>query len=169
MTKKDFFILIIKLFGLYSVITSAFITIPQNISLLMMDFNLVSLIFISLAVAIPITLFVFLIFKSHRIARMLKLEQGFDTDTLELGKLNSNEIVKIAVLIIGGIMILNNLPHFIFQSVSWFQSEMRNNILNTPDNWKWFVSGFNITIGYLLITNVRLVVKILNYKTKKLD
>ena len=166
MTKKDFFILIIKLFGLYSIITALFISLPQNLTFVFMDFGVHSIIYLTIILTVIIGLFVFLLFKSHHVVRLLKLEKGFDTDSLELGSLTTLEIVKIAVLIIGGFLIIDNLPIFIQQTLKAFYSEIQIQTIESINKWNWFVNGANILIGYLLITNLNIVSRLLNINVK---
>jgi len=166
MTKKDFFILIIKLFGLYSIITALFISLPQNLTFVFMDFGVHSIIYLTIILTVIIGLFVFLLFKSHHVVRLLKLEKGFDTDSLELGNLTTLEIVKIAVLIIGGFLIIDNLPIFIQQTLKAFYSEIQIQTIESINKWNWFVNGANILIGYLLITNLNIVSRLLNINAK---
>ncbi len=171
MTKKDFFILIIKIFGLYSIITSLFFSIPQNISFVFAGYgrgiDLYSLIYFIAILAFIIGLFVFLIFKSEVIVRLLKLEKGFDTNSIELGKLTGKEIIKIATVIIGGFLIINNLPAFVQQSLNAFYYEIQTQTIESLNKWNWFINGANLLIGYLLITNLDFVAKLLDNKSKE--
>jgi len=167
MTKKDFFILIIKLFGLYSIITALFISLPQNLSFVFMDFGVHSMLFVAVILTVVIGLFVFLLFKSHHVVRLLKLEKGFETDSLELGNLTTLEIVKIAILIIGGFLIIDHLAIFIQQTLNAFYSEIQIQTTDPINKWHWFVNGVNILIGYLLITNLNIVARLVNIKSHK--
>jgi len=166
MTKNDFFILIIKLFGLYSMITALFISLPQNLSFVFMNIGIHSIIYLAVILIVIIGLFVFLLFKTHHIVRLLKLEKGFDTNSLELGNLTTLEIVKIAVLIIGGFLIIDNLAIFIQQTLNAFYSEIQLQTIESINKWNWFVNGANILLGYLLITNLNIVSRLLNINAK---
>ncbi len=164
MTKKDFFILIIKLFGLYSIITAIFSTLPQSISLLITDFSIETIIYLTVALLVLVALFILLIFKSHLLVKILKLEKGFDDNRIELGNLTTIEIVKIATFIIGGFLIIDNIPVFINQTFNAFYSEINSQVITSASKWNWFVNGFNILIGYLLITNLNFVVRLLRLR-----
>jgi len=83
MTKKDFFILIIKIFGLFSVVSSLFSILPSNISFALMDFGFFSLIWIAVVLVVIIGLFVLLIFKAEKVVKLLKLDKGFDEDRID--------------------------------------------------------------------------------------
>jgi hypothetical protein len=167
MTKKDFFILIIKLFGLYSIITALFTYIPQSISFGFYtydDIDFYPVFYITVMLALVVALFVLLIFKSPYIVRIFKLEEGFDNDNLELGNLSAKEIIKIATLIIGGFLIINNLPIFIQSTLSAFYQELQFQTTESVNKWNWFLPGANVLIGYLLITNVAFVAQLINGK-----
>ena len=71
MTKKDFFILLIKIFGLFSLITNLFSVLPGNISIAFMDLDPMSAIWIIIAVALIFGLFVLLVFKAEKIVILL--------------------------------------------------------------------------------------------------
>jgi len=113
MTKRDFFILIIKLFGLMTIVTSLFSVLPSNISLILMDIDAFSLIWIAATVIILIGLFVLLVFKADKVVGLLKLDKGFDEEKIELGSLNSTDIIKIGTFIIGGLLIIDSIPAFL--------------------------------------------------------
>lgn len=173
MTKKDFFILMIKLFGLYSIITAMFFQLPQSISFAFGGFidgiDYYSLLYLGVILLLIVALFVFLIFKSHHIVRLLKLEQGFDTDNIELGNLSAREIIKIAVLVIGGFLIINNLPVFVQNTLNAFYHELQFQTTELIDKWNWFLPGANVLIGYLLITNMAFVARVIDGKKVRVD
>ncbi|SFF43687.1 hypothetical protein [Sunxiuqinia elliptica] len=164
MTTKDFFILVIKLFGLYSIAVTLFVTLPQNISFMLPHLELQSTIYLILMIALVIGLFFLLIFKTPHIVRLLKLEKGFDNKQLDLGNLNTQEIVKIGIFIIGGFLIIHNLPAFISQSWSAFYTDIQSQPLNANYKSNWLISGLNVVIGYFMITNLTFITRLLRIK-----
>lgn len=166
MTKKDFFILIIKLFGLYTIIKALFLTLPQNLSLVLFNPGLLTMAYLALILAVIVALFILLIFKSHHIVRFLKLEKGFEDDRIELGNLTTIEIVKIATFIIGGFLIIDNIPLFINQTFNAFYSDIQSEAITPNYKLNWFINGFNILIGYLMITNLNFIVRLLRLTDK---
>ena len=84
MTKKDFFILIIKLFGLSSAVTNIFSVIPTNIVYALSEFDVISILWITVASVIVVGLFVLLVIKAELVVKFLKLDKGFDDDRIEL-------------------------------------------------------------------------------------
>ena len=166
MTKKDFFILIIKLFGLYSIITALFLTLPQNLSFVIADFGFASIIYLIAILTVLVALFALIIFKSHHIVRVLKLEKGFDDDRIDLANLKTTDIVKMATAIIGGLLIINNIPIFINQTFHAFYYDIQSQPITLDYKWNWLVRGLDIIIGYLLITNLNFIVRLLRIKSE---
>ncbi|HYX08032.1 MAG TPA: hypothetical protein VE912_14980 [Bacteroidales bacterium] len=114
MTTKDFFRLIIKIFGLYLIITTLFSAIPGNIStVFFMHLGLTGIIWVITIVTIILLLFIFLIYKADTIISWLKLDKGFDNDEIHFQNFNTENILKLAVIVIGGLLILRNIPEFL--------------------------------------------------------
>lgn len=172
MTKKDFFILIIKLFGLYSIILSLFTIFPSvvNISVVMTDlfsyYGLLSVLLILATVGLMAGLYILLVLKSDRIVEVLKLERGFENDSIELGNLNSIEIIKIATLIFGGYLFIENLADFITET-HYLLREKVTGFEFTEQRYAYLViSGINVLLGILLMTNLNFVAKVLAKRNK---
>lgn len=165
MTKKDFFILLIKIFGLFSVVTSLFSVLPSNISFAMMNIDAISIIWIVFAVIVVIGLFVLLIFKSDKVVNLLKLDKGFDNDLIELGNLSTTDIIKLGTFIIGGFLILDNIPPFLSHTLFAFKGSIIGLEYNEMDKFNWVINGLNLAIGYFLLTNYGVIAQRL--KTKK--
>ncbi len=164
MTKRDFFILILKVFGLFSVVTTLFSALPSNISLAMMDIDALLILWIVVAIFVVVGLFVVLIFKADKVVRLLKLDKGFDDEKIEIGNLKPTDIIKIGTFIIGGLMILNKTPAFLSHSLFAFKGDVIGLEYNSQDKFNWAVSGLNLIIGFLLLTNYDFVAKKLNTK-----
>ena len=133
---------------------------------MLFDLGFTTIAYLIFLLALLIALFILLIFNSHRIVRFFKLEKGFDNDRIELGNLTTIEIVKIATFIIGGFLIIDNIPVFINQTFNAFYSDIQSQDITPDFKWNWFIDGLNILIGYLLITNLNFVVRLLRIKNK---
>lgn len=177
MTKRDFFRIIIRLFALYLLLLVIFNFIPSNISYLTYEFSIWPILIILGSAVLMILLFIFLIRKSDNVIDVLKLDRGFDDDRIDFGNLGSSEIVKIALIFIGGFMILDHLPEFLQYCYLGFKKEISATGLSpfeAPglaefwDYFRWFVSGVNLLIGYLILSNLgRLGRFLVNLKTKQ--
>ncbi|OXB08820.1 hypothetical protein, partial [Flavobacterium reichenbachii] len=108
--------------------------------------------------------FKFSIYKTSWIIEKLKLDKGFDTNTIEL---NSNEykIISIAVIVIGGLIFVENIPVLFRQIFVFFQQEM---LFKDYPQSGWMVFNFiKILIGYLLMTNSFRIAKFIQNKNKE--
>lgn len=163
MTKRDFFMLLIKIFGLYSMIISIFTVLPSYITYALEDLGLFSLVWISLVIAVIFGLFALLIFKSDKVVSVLKLDKGFEEEKIDFGNLKSTDLIKTGIFIIGGMLFLNNTPEFLSHSYFAF----KENIVGTPypslEKFYWAVSGINLLIGYLLLTNYHHISKKIHF------
>lgn len=176
MTKKDFFIIVIKVFGLYAFITTLFSALPHNIFYIIMpkyaNTNLIDIVFLIGIIITICGLIYLLLAKAHHISSILKLEKGFDDDKIDFGSLNSLDIIKFSILIIGGLLFIKNIPIFLNHAFFAFKFSAGNEFHNQTmlkynkhrDYIDWAISGANLVVGYLLIFNFK---KISNYLNKK--
>ncbi len=157
MTKRDFFISLLKVFGLFSAIAALFSSLPSYLSFAIASFDWISLFWVSVASIVVIGLFLLLIFKSENIVSILKLDSGFDTDHIDFGNLKAVDLIKIGTFVVGGFLILDNIPTFLGHTLYAFKGEQMG-LESTPrDNLMWTMSGLNLIIGYILITNYHFV------------
>jgi hypothetical protein len=154
MTKKDFFRLTIKIFGLYYVISIFFSVLPNNVSFVISDIDFRGIIWIVATMIVIIGLFIFLIYKPDAIINWLRLEKGFDEDRIDFQNFNSINIVKLAVIVIGGILLIQNIPAFLSHTLFAFKSstgnEFNSNVIkytSLRDYVRWATSFLNIIIG----------------------
>lgn len=171
MTKRDFFRIIIKLFGLYWLISSVF-SIGQIVY-----FSTTSntgwsgLLYSFIVLIVLILLFYLLIFKADTIINKLKLDKGFDEDRIEFQNFNVENILVLAILIIGATMILDSIATFLNQvylSVKVFMSNQSDFVtVNGQSNYHLVLSFTKIVLGYVLLTNYPAVSKFLLKITEK--
>ena len=178
MTKKDLFRLIIKIFGLYFVIPNLFTFLNFIIEVFTPQFdsnvqvNYGGYIWPIIELAVIIFLFVFLIYKPDLIIKWLKLDKGFDEDRIDFQNFNIANILKLAVIVIGGLLLIHNIPIFLSNSWFAFKASVGSNFNNDNSNHfgglkeylNWGITFINIVIGYFLVTNYNFVSKILKEK-----
>ena len=169
MTKKDFFRLIIKLFGIYSIIFSLFSILPSSISMFYGSL-LFGILVTSAIIVLAVSLFYFLIVKSDLVINLLKLDKGFDNDRIEIANFNSENIIKLAAILLGGFLLIQYIPIFLIAAFQALKIHLSNSI---DDQFMTFnrhvtnslVRGFiNTLIGYFLITNYKWLSKVLDSK-----
>ncbi len=164
MTKRDFFRIVLKLFGLYSVILTVFNFIPANIGYVTYQFEPIAILWIIGATILAVGLYVLLIRKTDKIIAWLKIDTGFDDDRIEIGNFNAMGIVKFALIIIGGFLVIDYLPNFLHYSYLAFKSEVSPNGLNMlesygndgqVDYFQWTIAIMNLVLGIVLLTNYK--------------
>ncbi len=162
MTKKDFFRIIIKLFGLYSLILVIFSYIPTNMGYILREFQWVTLVWIFGLTAFVASIYVFLIFKVDRIIDFLKIDRGFDDEQIILGDFTTKKIVKFAIILIGGFLVVGHLPSFLHHSYVAFKQQVSGGRLNYIEDVQykasyfysqWIVEAINIVTGVIFVTN----------------
>ena len=176
MTKRDFFRIIIKLFGLYSLILTIFNFIPSNIWYITVEFEPIDILWIFGVSAAVISIYVFLILKTDLIINLLKIDQGFDDEQILIGNFNSLSIFKFALIVIGGFLIVEYLPNFLQYTYLAFKSRVSSKGLHyleestfgkQIDYFNWAVAGINIVFGIILLTNYEQIAKWLTRKEKR--
>lgn len=166
MTKRDFFRLLIKIFTLYSVIISTFTLFPQLVLLnQMLDNITLGLIFVGCVLLVVAFSFLLIKYTDH-IIDFLKLDKGFDEETIVLGNLNNQAIFKIAIILIGGFMIVENFPKLLMDILNEFKFRTSYQSLQGHEvDYFWLgVRFLNLLFGYLLITNCKSITKFLDKK-----
>ena len=173
MTKRDFFRVIIKLFALYSVILTVFSLMPTYFSYAYISFDSVTL-FLALGVVVCILiLLIAILYGTDKIIDILKLDKGFDDDHIVIGNFNESNILKLAIILISGFLILDNIPILINQAYLAFKNQVSVNGLNNNyqihqlDYFQLTISIVCILLGYLMITNYSTVSKWLLNADKK--
>lgn len=161
MTKKDFFILLIKLFGLYSLIINVFTYLPNSIHILIPSPSAEGYFVFLFGLLLTVVLWVFLIFKSDKIVSLLKLDKGFDDDKIVIGETWAKDIVKIGCFIVGGFLIIDNIPIFLSHTLFALKVDVSGYAIPNDDYFGWFKTGLNLVIGILLVTNFNSIAKLL--------
>jgi len=108
----------------------------------------------------------YLIFKSDLIIDKLKLDEGFEQETIALN-VHRSTILSISIIVIGGYMIANEIPNFCKQLFLYFQEKRLTYGQTKPAMSYTIVSGVRIVIGILLIAEQRRIVNFIERQRKK--
>ena len=71
-----------------------------------------------------VAVFALLILGADKIISWLKLDKGYDDDKFEIYQFNVELILILAMVLIGGMLILDNIPIFINQAYMAFKSQV---------------------------------------------
>ena len=176
MTKRDFFRIIIKLFGLYSATLAIFSLLPTYIGYAINEFDLITVFLAIGSLIIIVLLLIALIFGADKIINVLKLDKGYDEERIDFGNLKEINILKLAIIIMGGFLIIDNFPVFLNHCILHLKDQVSRNgndgMLNafTYEQVNYFqfaISAISILIGYLMITNYTNIAKWLSKTDKK--
>lgn len=153
MSNKDFFRLMIKLFGLYQFIIVAFTFFPSNLQLIFNDFFSFSSFFsMALLTLLILGVFYFFIKKPDLIINFFKLDKGFDNEKININNFNSNTIIQIGLVFVGGFLIVDNLGYFISSFVTYFKISLMKENYETVKNFQNLIlQGVNLVLGFCLI------------------
>jgi len=166
MSKKDFFIVVIKLFGLYSLVQVVFFYIPSTFETFFMDFSdPVYLVYSMVVLLLVILLMVFLLFKAEVIYKALKLGKDFDTEEIQMGNLSEKSIVMLASILFGAYLIVTDFPIFLNNTLYAVKSQNIRIPFDSKDRFFWIVGLIRVFIGLFLVTNYKLVHKLLAGKS----
>jgi hypothetical protein len=167
MTKKDFFRVVIKLFGLYALILTLFTILPQTLSTFIFANDSMTLLVALVVLIVAVSLFILLLRRADGIIKLLGLDEGFDEEKIHFENVNARSIVKLSALIVGGFMFIDNLAPFISETYFAFRTSVEGEpeIMNPAMKISWVASGLKLLIGYLLINNYRWIAAMFEKKT----
>ncbi len=171
MTKTDLFRVIIKIFGIYCFLEAFFRLLPSisfsgSFDSFSFTFNLIYLIVMGLIAFL-------LLFQTDRLIKFFRLEKGFDTSTIDTKNLGTEGLLKFGLIMIGLLMVSNNIASFINYCYLAFKKQVSANGLDEVSgaildqyidyNW-WVISGLNVLIGIIILTNYKWISKLLATK-----
>lgn len=171
MSTLDFFRILLKLFGLY-ILVSVFSVLPQLVSMFPYEdgwTEYISMLFIPITL---LSIFCLLVFYPDLIINKLRLDRGLDGDHIPFEKLDADIILRLGAIIAGGLLFLQNISPFLSAAYYLLKASVpgaleRNFMGFNPYDYKIkFVTNIlNLVIGYLLITHSDHVSRLLFAKT----
>ncbi len=172
MTKKDLFRIIIKLAGIYWLITTMYNQLPFLFSAIFSrtDYSLIP--YTIGFFLICFVVFILLVFYTDKIIRWLKLDRGFDEDRIEFSNFNMGNIVKLALIIVGCMLIVNFIPTFIVQTYYYVKIHISTDLADSfgytyQNGNQWALSIISLILGYILLTNYPALSKFILKITQK--
>jgi hypothetical protein len=170
MKTKDLFNIILKILGIFF-IRDILETIPTllSVSLYLTKPDVSGAVFTLIATVLMLAVYIlisyYLVFRTNFIIDRLKLDQGFDQDTIPLN-VHRSTILCIAIIVIGGLMVVDEIPNLCRQLFAYFQ-ERRMTYGQTHASLSYSVlAATKIIIGLLLIGNQRQIVNFIETKRR---
>ena len=172
MTIRTFWTILLKILGICLVVKGVYLILNLIMTLsVVYDGNETKgtdLIWSSISILGVVLVYAFIlwlfVFKTSWLIRKLHLEKGFNEERIDL-KIQSSTILAIAVIVIGGIMIIDSLPQLCQQIFVFFQHK---SILKESPATGWIIlHGTKLILGYLLLTNSKVIVTFINKRSSE--
>jgi len=173
MTPRSFWAILIKILGIYILIESV-TSIPQFLGTVylystqsngvnsVMELTALSILFIIIYLLILRSIF----FKTDWIIDKLKLDQGFENERFEFN-MHRSIILKIAIMVIGGLLVINNFPPLCEYTFNCFRKSDTFGGFDKNPETRYVILYFIRTLaGYFMLTCSRLLVNFFELKTK---
>lgn len=153
MTNRDFFRLVIKLYGVYQFLIIALTFLPNNMQYIFEDaLSFGTVVSIFLVTIFILGIYFLFIKKPDLIIDFFKLDKGFDNQNVNLNNFNSNSILQVGLVLIGGFLIVDNLGFFISSLILYFKmSAMRETFESLQNFQSLILKGVNLILGFCLI------------------
>ena len=170
MSINTFWKLVLRILGLWLLLGS-FYLFPQFVSTLAyIDSNdrfqslLLSWGMLVLLIVAYIIIIRMMILKSDWIIEKLKLNKNFQEERINLN-IKSSTVLNIAIIVIGGIVIIDNLPLLFKQLFEFFQQQ---NLFREYSHSSWIIYYLiNVVVGYLLISNSKTIAEFIEKRSQK--
>jgi hypothetical protein len=95
-----------------------------NFSYALYNFDIPTILLALGASLVTVVFFIGLLFFTDKIISILKLDKGFDDNYIKIGNITDVHIVKSAILILGGLLIIDNFPRFINYCFIYFKNHI---------------------------------------------
>jgi len=172
MTIRTFWHLIIKTIGIWIVIHGIMSVPGLIISALVayQDPSADSPVFLgieALYFIIPVLFYLlilrFLVLKTQNIIDLLKLEKGFEETRIDI-TLPYNKVMRIVVILIGGIVLVTAIPNLVENLYSFITEDRPFNA--SPRATSLIVGIIQSIVGFLVMTNSDVVQRYINRKSR---
>lgn len=174
MSIRTFWILLLKILGIWLILGSLTV-IPQFFSAFSFFSNnqndnitgvIVVIALLLLTIGIYLLILKLFVFNSNWIIDKLKLDKGFQDETIDLN-IKLKTVLTIATIVIGGLMFIDAFPMFCKEIFISFQQKT---VFREEANFSWIIFYFVKTlIGYLLMTNSKSVIEFIDKQRNKTE
>ncbi len=165
MTKRDFLILMLRLFALLFFIDFLFNAVPTFLQYTFLEWDAFmdpGMIGLFLG---GVILFLFLLLKAPLVVDRLKLDKGYDEEKrMDLEKAGEDKLMQLALIIIGFWLLIDPINQLLtelirsfyyvvgLKSDAWFNHENYAGFWNTA-GWKLVEQGLRAMVGFLILNN----------------
>ena len=155
MSKRDFIIIMIRLFGLYSVVITVFTFVPQSSQWLWfygVEGGMALLVAV-LSISMALGLLWLLLRKAPWLVSALKLDSGMDDAPMDMGHIRPADILALGTFVVGGLLFVDSVPRFLSSSYFAFTSSLQGFDFTAQERVNWVIEGLDVIVGYLLVAH----------------
>lgn len=178
MTPRTFFTLLIKILGIYLVLGSISV-VPEFASTIFMfadtsgnnDTGIIVLTLFMLVLTLGLFFIIlkYCLYKTDWIIDKLSLDKHFTEEKIEIN-IHRSTFLGIAIIVIGGLMFVDGLPSFCKSVFDYFSQKHAFGRFGENPMAGWLFFYFiKTSIGYLLMTNHRPLVNLIERQRKQND
>lgn len=126
----------------------------------------VTLFFYALIVVVYFLIMRYCIFKTDWVVEKLHLDRGFTEEKFDLN-IHYSTILMVVTMVTGGFMLIDGLPQLCYRIFSYAQrSDQYKNFTDNPAS-PWLVLDiFKVVLGYLMLTESKMIVGVIQRKSK---
>jgi len=171
MTPRTLWIILLKITGLY-IFLQLLYSLPDLFSaaaFLNGQHNpegLAELSYLLFSASIYLFMLVALIFRTDWLINVLRLEKGITEEKLELN-IHRSTVLKIAVIVTGGLTLIHTLPLLLKEIFTYFQVSNSYNGFKQYSQGGWIIFHvIELLLSYFMVTSSRLIVNFIERKRK---
>ena len=171
MTPRTLWTILLKIAGLYiflqllyalpSLIITGIVLTDQNDS-----GKLAGLSYLFFSISISLFMLIAFIFRTDWLIRALRLDKTITEEKLELN-IHRSIILKIAIIVTGGLLLIETLPLLLKEVFNYFQVSNLYNGFKRYSRGGWIIFHvLKLLISYFMVTSSRLIVNFIERKRK---
>lgn len=158
MTQRTFWIIVIKIFGIFLIVESV-VVIPQSISgLAYLGFSdnegaVITMIGGIVVLLIFILILRLFVYRPEWLIDKLKLDKGFPEETIDFN-INKGAVISVATIILGGVLFIDGLPLLVKQLFVFYQEDSMSGRFGDKPSTQWLILyGIKTAAGYFIVSN----------------
>ena len=159
MTPRSLFNIILKVIGIFfirNILITAADIIPAVTEINkeeFQDFGILNLVILLLEFFVNLLLTYILLFKTNWVIDKLKLDQGFQQETLSVN-FDSLTILRVAIILLGGLILVDSIPALI-QEIIYFIENKKSGAPISAKDYNVILQAVKLLIGIFLIVYQR--------------
>lgn len=169
MLVRDLLVLLIKTFGLASGLIMLFSNVPLSLFVNFSDEDFYYQFYVVCSLLVSFGVVYFAVFHADKLVKVLRLEKGFENNRIDFGKIDIHGAAWIAVMMVGLLLLVNNLCEMLLAAQQYFSDQMNEieDVTNAGRNLVLLL--LKCTCGYLMVTNARSLVQLVLPLPSKTD